>query len=81
MHARRLSLITILVSTFTIIVSCIVAYKVTGSPLGTVPILKLAAYGALSYEALKHGEWWTLLSAQLVPICSTTSCAGLFWGR
>ena len=47
-------------------VSFSVAYAVTGSPFGTVPVHVLRTYGGVTADDLAKLEGWRLVTAQLV---------------
>lgn len=52
----------------TVVVSCFVALKMTGSVLGKVNVTDLINNGAVTVEHLKNFELWRLFSAQIVHV-------------
>jgi membrane associated rhomboid family serine protease len=65
---KPLPLVALALALATLLTSLTVATVVNGSPWSRVPILKLQDYGGVTNNQLANGEWWRLLTAQLVHV-------------
>lgn len=68
MTQTRFPTATVLLSSATLLTSICVAVKTEGYPWSTVKITNFDKYGGLTHELLQNGEWWRVVTSQLVHV-------------
>lgn len=65
---KPLGAATVMLAGATVITSMVVATSLHGFPWSDVKVVELRSYGGLDRELLMQGQWWRLVTSQLVHV-------------